>query len=327
MDKSVALGLYGIPADAMRLTMTRSTIKMRHGPNWHVDKRIDQHDLVICLTGSGRYLVNGAEQSLHAGEGMLLPAGSHFIGRRDPGELYTGIAQHFRLELFNEVDILSQMELVPVARFRRWEIVEPVVRYYREIAPDTSTNLIQQHIFMYLLLEFVDAAFVRWREQALLNTAGSDALSLHIMLVAAEISRDPLNEDVVERSFLRRPYNADYMRRAFKEKIGHTPRQFRELKRMEHAMALLATGHTVKQSAARTGYGDPLYFSRLFKRLIGTSPSAYRSSRRREVLDEGPNSDHPAESRGIYSGMPDSPAVASAPGTSGAGTATQARGR
>ncbi len=308
MDKSVALGLYGIPADALRLTMTRSTIKMRHGEHWHVDKTINQHDLVICLSGGGHYLVNGREQSLNPGEGMILPAGSHFVGWRKPGELYTGIAQHFRLELFNEVDILTQMELQPVARFRRWEIVEPVVRYYREIAPEASTNLIQQHIFMYLLLEFVEAAFIRWREQALINTAGSDALSLHIMLVAAEISRDPLSEEVVERSFARRPYNADYMRRAFKEKIGYTPRRFRELKRMEHAMGLLATGHSVKQSAAKTGYSDPLYFSRLFKRLIGTSPSLYRSSRRRDVPDEGPNSDHPAESRGVYSEMPSTPA-------------------
>jgi AraC-like DNA-binding protein len=192
------------------------------------------------------------------------------------------------------------MELRPVARFRRWEIIEPVVNYYREISPATSTNLIQQHIFMYLLLEFVDAAFIRWREQALINTAGSDALSLHIMLVAAEISRDPLNDDIVDLAFARRPYNADYMRRAFKDRIGHTPRQFRELKRMEHAMSLLATGHSVKQSAAKSGYADPLYFSRLFKRLIGTSPSLYRSSRRRAVPDAGANSDHPPETRGIY---------------------------
>ena len=299
MDKTVAMGFYGIPADVLRLTMTRSAIKMRHAPDWRVDKRVDQHDLVVCLSGSGRYLIDGRPTTLSPGEGMLIPAGSHFLGWRTTAGLYTGIAQHFRLELFNDVDIISQMELRPTARFRRWETVGPVVRYYREIAPATSTNLIQQHMFMYILLEYVDAAFVRWREQALLNTAGSDALSLHVMLMAAEISRDPHNPDIIAESFARRPYNADYLRRAFRDRIGHTPRRFRELKRMEYAMSLLAIGHTVKQAAAMAGYGDPLYFSRLFKQTIGTSPSAYRSSRRRDAGGE-PNSDHPPESRGHY---------------------------
>lgn len=299
MDKTVALGLFGIPPDALRLNMTRSTIRMRHDVNWRVDKSVDQHDLVVCLTGSGDYLINGLPVSLSPGEAMLIPGGSHFVGWRSTRGLYTGIAQHFRLDLFNEVDLLSQMELHTKVRFRRWEMMEPVVSYYREIAPSTSTNLIQQHMFMFILLEFLDAAFIRWREQALINTAGSDALSLHIMLMAADISRDPMADDVVERSIERRPYNPDYLRRAFRDKIGHTPRRFRELKRMEYAMGLLATGHSVKQAAARIGYTDPLYFSRQFKNLIGTSPSVYRSSRRRLIQGEA-NSDHPAESRGIY---------------------------
>ncbi len=299
MDKNVALGLFGIPPDALRLNMTRSTIRMQHDVNWHVDKSVDQHDLVVCLTGSGEYLINGKRITLSPGEGMLIPGGSHFRGWRSTSGLYTGIAQHFRLDLFNEVDLLSQMELTTTARFARWDMLQPVVSYYREIAPSTSTNLIQQHMFMFILLEFIEAAFIRWREQALINTSGSDALSLHIMLMAADISRDPMNELVVEESLNRQPYNADYMRRAFRDKIGHTPRRFREIKRMEYAMSLLATGHSVKQAAARIGYPDPLYFSRQFKKMTGTSPSLYRSSRR-HVVEGEPNSDHPANSRGTY---------------------------
>ncbi|MBU1174386.1 MAG: helix-turn-helix transcriptional regulator [Alphaproteobacteria bacterium] len=299
MDKNVAIGLYGIPADALHLVMTRSTIRMHHDVNWRVEKSVDQHDLVVCLTGRGEYVLNGQRVSLSPGEGMLIPAGSHFRGWRATGGLYTGIAQHFRLDLFNEVDLLSQMELHITARFRRWEMMEPVVQYYRSIAPQTTTNLIQQHMFMFILLEFLDAAFVRWREQALINTAGSDALSLHIMLMAADISRDPMNEQVVEQSLERRPYNPDYLTRAFRDKIGHTPRRFRELKRMEYAMSLLATGHSVKQTAARTGYADPLYFSRQFRKLSGTSPSAYRLSRRHIVEGEA-NADHPDHTRGTY---------------------------
>ena len=299
MDKNVSLGLYSIPPEALHLDMTRSTIRMHHDVNWRVDKSLDQHDLVVCLTGSGDYLLNGEHVSLTPGEGMLIRRGSRFVGWRSTSGLYTGIAQHFRLDLFAEVDLLSQMELHPTARFKRWDMVEPIVRYYREIAPATTTNLAQHHMFMFILLEYLESAFIRWREQALINTSGSDALSLHIMLMAAEISRDPMNEEVVEESLARRPYNTDYLKRAFRDKIGHTPRQFRELKRMEYAMSLLATGRSVKQAAEKVGYADPLYFSRQFKKLVGTSPSIYRVSRRRMTKGE-PNSDHPPQSRGTY---------------------------
>ncbi len=275
---------------------------MQHDANWRVEKSIDQHDLVVCLTGTGDYLLNGKRVTLGPGEGLLIPGGSHFRGWRSTADLYTGIAQHFRLDLFNEVDLLSQMELHTTARFRRWEMMQPVVSYYREIAPSTSTNLIQQHMFMFILLEFLDAAFIRWREQALINTAGSDALSLHIMLMAADISRDPMNDAVVEESLARRPYNPDYLRRAFRDRFVHTPRKFRELKRMEYAMSLMSRGHSVKQAAIKVGYSDPLYFSRQFKKFIGSAPSAFRFTRK--ALAKGaPNSDHPAHTRGVYTGQ------------------------
>jgi AraC family transcriptional activator of pobA len=46
---------------------------------------------------------------------------------------------------------------------------------------------------------------------------------------------------------------------------------------MLEAMRLLRFGDlTVGEIAFRVGYGDPLYFSRAFKRHTGRSPQAYR---------------------------------------------------
>ena len=42
-----------------------------------------------------------------------------------------------------------------------------------------------------------------------------------------------------------------------------------------------STDDSVKAIAARLGYDDPLYFSRVFRRTQGISPSAYRDSQRR----------------------------------------------
>ncbi len=105
---------------------------------------------------------------------------------------------------------------------------------------------------------------------------GQDALSLHIMLTAARLSADPLSENALEAVMARVPYNADYFRRAFSERIGYTPQKFLEFKRMEKAVHILGTGRSVKETATEVGYGDPYFFSRMFKRYIGASPSSFR---------------------------------------------------
>lgn len=41
---------------------------------------------------------------------------------------------------------------------------------------------------------------------------------------------------------------------------------------MERAMHHLEAGLSVGATAAEVGYGDPYYFSRVFKRVVGLSP-------------------------------------------------------
>jgi AraC-like DNA-binding protein len=49
--------------------------------------------------------------------------------------------------------------------------------------------------------------------------------------------------------------------------------------KMEYACELLdGSALSVKAIAWELGFKDPLYFSRLFKRIIGSSPLIYRQS-------------------------------------------------
>jgi AraC-like DNA-binding protein len=91
------------------------------------------------------------------------------------------------------------------------------------------------------------------------------------------LSADPLGADADEL-LADLPFNPDYFRRAFKQRIGYTPQKFREMKRMEFAASRLGRGVAVKTVAAELGYTDPYYFSRLFKRYLGSSPSTYRDN-------------------------------------------------
>lgn len=65
--------------------------------------------------------------------------------------------------------------------------------------------------------------------------------------------------------------------RAFKRQFGLAPLQYQISKRMTIARQALTEGASVKEAAARAGYDDLCYFSKLFKQKIGMTPSTYCS--------------------------------------------------
>lgn len=68
--------------------------------------------------------------------------------------------------------------------------------------------------------------------------------------------------------------------RSFKEMLKVTPMQYILSLRMANAQSLLeTTEYNISEIAAAVGYDNPLYFSRLFRRHVGVSPSVYRKAR------------------------------------------------
>ncbi len=67
------------------------------------------------------------------------------------------------------------------------------------------------------------------------------------------------------------------LNRRFREQTGTTPLQWLRRSRIRRAQYLLeTTGHSVERIALQVGFGSPTSFRDRFKRLVGTSPHAYR---------------------------------------------------
>jgi AraC family transcriptional regulator of arabinose operon len=65
----------------------------------------------------------------------------------------------------------------------------------------------------------------------------------------------------------------------FREQTGISPQRHAEELRLTHARQLLRhTNLRVSEIAAATGFGDPFYFSKRFRRATGTSPRAFRQA-------------------------------------------------
>ena len=71
------------------------------------------------------------------------------------------------------------------------------------------------------------------------------------------------------------------LQRRFQAATGMTPVQYLQAARVELAKDLLESERlAVPEVAARVGYVDRVAFGRLFKRMVGMTPAAYRQKHR-----------------------------------------------
>lgn len=76
--------------------------------------------------------------------------------------------------------------------------------------------------------------------------------------------------------------SGDYLRILFKRTTGQSPQGYLIARRIQHACSLLAlTGHSgaaIKEIAYQSGFSDPLYFSKSFRKQMNMTPSEYRQA-------------------------------------------------
>ncbi|GIO92763.1 MULTISPECIES: AraC family transcriptional regulator [Paenibacillus] len=72
-------------------------------------------------------------------------------------------------------------------------------------------------------------------------------------------------------------YHRAHLSKAFKQHTGLSPMQYLMRVRMEKAKSLLRTSFSIQEIASSVGFNDALYFSKLFRKWTGMTPSEYRS--------------------------------------------------
>ena len=66
-------------------------------------------------------------------------------------------------------------------------------------------------------------------------------------------------------------------KREFKKEFNDSPNNYILMKKLKKAKELLSlTDKPINEIAYEIGFNDPLYFTRLFKKKIGPSPTTYR---------------------------------------------------
>ncbi len=100
-------------------------------------------------------------------------------------------------------------------------------------------------------------------------------------VTAAEILRQAFHEpDILDELPSRVGQSQRYLRERFRQRFDMTPSQYLLQLRMRTARFYLRRqGLAVNTAAALTGFNDPFYFSRLYKRFWGVPPSEDRAKK------------------------------------------------
>ena len=87
-----------------------------------------------------------------------------------------------------------------------------------------------------------------------------------------DISLDEVSQEVDMSSY--------YFSKLFKEVSGYNFIEYVTNMRIDRAKELLSDGRlSMKEICMEVGYGDPNYFSRIFKKCVGVTPTEFREGR------------------------------------------------
>ena len=150
----------------------------------------------------------------------------------------------------------------------------------------TARNLFFQMHDMHINPPVARAQFVEELYHVLLTWISLQLNANEAPLAVREITRN-LEQNFAVPTYsvvpLLQNYNycPDYIRRLFKQHHGCSPTEYLTRLRLEHAKRLLRThrlnGYNIPQIAWKSGFANPNYFSRVFKKHTRLTPLQYAS--------------------------------------------------
>ena len=246
---------------------------------YHYRDRINgapEDHLMMCLDGHGYVVVNDKKAHLRAGELLIIPRNckhTYWAAEDEPWSIYW---MHFRGE-----DSSYYLDRIP-------QFAEPVA--FDESARTEAVRLFRDCLETledgYALPTLIYAAqsakhilsVLLFRNSALPMKLRTQSQRLNCDAVI-EYMRSRLHESVRLEEFASQAgLSVSHFSEMFRDQVHQSPMSyFTQLKIRAACRLLDFSGKSVKVVALETGYSDPYYFSRVFKKIMGISPDKYRA--------------------------------------------------
>lgn len=246
-------------------------------PHHYVERKkgVSQAILLYCFEGQGFLEIEDSTLSIAQGHLAVIPPGTPHVYRADADNPWSLFWIHFdgmqtALALKSlGVDARKPLLYIPNIQMMRqaFEDVYACLNYHY-----SDAGLLAMTSELMRLL-----SRIKLHQGHLLPQRQSAENRISDSLVFMERHLDmPLTlEELAARSGQSIPYYS----KLFKERTDQSPMAyFIQLKIRKACELLDQPGLTVREIAGELGYDDPYYFSRLFKKIQGCSPVAYRKT-------------------------------------------------
>lgn len=249
--------------------------KARH----HYRKRmdgIDQNILIYCLEGQGMVKIKKEEYELNPGDFILIPAGiahQYAADETNPWTIYWvhfkgPIATHIISSFLKKNGSFKDTTNYQDSRIQLFEDI------YSNLEMGYSTdNLCYVNLCLpHFLTSFIFDANYNIADKK----RSDDTINRSINFMQKNLDKMLTLKSLAESVHL----SASHFSFLFRKKTGFSPiEHFNHLKVQKACQYLLFTDLRIKEIADKLGIEDQYYFSRMFTKIMGMSPVAYRIKR------------------------------------------------
>lgn len=235
---------------------------------------IDQYVLIYCAEGNGFYMLDGKEYQVEKNQFFILPANVPHAYGSQSGSSWTIYWVHFGGEhAAVYAEGMQTPQFINVAlnsRIRdRINIFEEIISTLEE-----STDLECLRYASSVLHHFLASM----RFQSLYREAAGRQSDSNPTEAAIHYMKENIENHITLDDVLRYVgYSQSHFYTIFRKSTGMSPLAYFNQLKIEYACMLLRdTNLMVNQICYKVGIEDQFYFSRLFTKTMGMSPSKYR---------------------------------------------------
>ncbi len=221
--------------------------------------------IVLNQTGRGKMTIGGTTVAFEAGTVVCVPPGVPFVKKSDRG--FSDILVQTDTFLLEE-SLGGSFGVIPDDKNKSAEtLIILMLRTFLDREEAYSSRLLEQLFHTVELL-----LFHRLQQQH----PHSYQINQMVEIIRSGFTNPEFS---LSQIFVGQNYCPNHLRRLFKQKMGCTPVEYLNQLRMNHAQKLLRDTQmaplSVSQIALMSGFSDPCYFSRIFKKKNGISPAEF----------------------------------------------------
>ena len=221
--------------------------------------KLTAHRIVLCIEGSGKALIDGAELPLCKG-GLL------FCFPQETVSFFAGeglVYMYIDFSGARAESLLSRFDITPLSR--AYDGFDGLIPLWSESlfrASSEMVELVAESILLYTLSRLFD------------ENGSENGLVGQIIRITERSFKDPeLSISSIAKELA---YNPKYLSHVFKKRTRVSYSEYLRSVRLKYATTLFDHGiDSVKNVAFLSGFSDPLYFSNVFKKNVGVSPREY----------------------------------------------------